>query len=1067
MRSNLQKSTAVGAALVCAVSMVSLLNVPAANAADAVPVHIFTFNDFHGRLNASGSTENPTPFLYTIVSNVLADAGGDNSMIVSAGDNFGASEFASAIQQEDPTIQVLNDLAALKNAAGRSMFQAAAVGNHEFDSGFPALQARYATGANPDGTPGVTPAWKYLGANVTDASGAVPAPLQPYFVQTLGNGLRVGIVGAVTSAVPSLVSPGGIDGLSFGDPVAAVNRYADQLKSGDAADIVIAVFHEGADGVTSGQTLEQATASSELFKHIVEDTSPNVAAIVNGHTHQLYNWVSGSNPGRPIVQTSSYGAYVGNIELTVDRDTMTVLSAGVNNIRTVAAADVDLSVGNMETIAQHVHDALTTANALGSQVIGRVSADITTAFSGGTWTDGTFAGRPATVYGGTTARDDRANESALGRLAADAFLDTAKSSDVVGGADIGITNAGGGLRNELYHRARTGIGDGSAGLLTYADANNVEPFGNNVWTIELTGAQLKQFLEQQWQSIDDATNPNATLGTRPFLNTALSSNVTFTVDTNLPNATPCTVKTGCGWTAPASHITSVFVDGAPLEEAKTYKIITLSFLTSGGDNFWAMVGGTNAKDTGLLDRDAWVSYLMKRSGVAELGGTPTQSIAPDFARQSVVVNNLLPETAPMTATQVQAGETVTAALSRLDLTSLGSPANTTLTTYLAPAGSTAQGAQLAETAVTAPGDTEGCAAIGVPIPADGVLTSNGCAKLDVTIPADTAAGDYVLTSVAAPSGTTVSLPITVTAVEQPTPPNPPVITQANSTQVAGTSDEPGGTINVRISGGEVFCTTTVADGAWACQTPTGLTGRIEATVTNAAGLVSAPGIGEIGGLVPPNPPVISVANGTRIAGTSDEVGGTVTVRNSSGGTICTAVVGVNGEWSCDTPVNTRSGPITAIVIDPAGNPSEPRAGVLDTVAPSAPRVSPTNGSVIIGAAEAGSTVTVTDRDGAQIPGCVDVTVGTNSGWRCVPDTPIPVNTGLAATATDSAGNQSSATLFTVVTNPGGGGGGGGVLTGGSVADGLPIAAAGVLLAVATAMLLGAARRREAAARGRD
>ncbi|MDR0286071.1 MAG: 5'-nucleotidase C-terminal domain-containing protein, partial [Propionibacteriaceae bacterium] len=707
---------------------------------------IYSFNDFHGRITPTPAL----PFAYTLESAVLADP--DNSMVVSAGDNVGASLFESMIAQDDPTIQLLNTLAATDGIN----FKASAVGNHEFDQGADDLLNRIVGGTNADGTTApVKAAWTYLAANVVSKTTGQPI-LDPYYIYTLGNGLRVGVIGVVTQETQtgSLVSPAGIAGVTFLDAVTTVNKYADELKSGGLADLVVAVYHDGSQVASS---LDAAITANASFAAIVNQTNANVDAIINGHTHMVYAWTGwaaedpaglDTHPGRAIVEAGSYGSNIGNITIALDTDTGRVGASTAQVLPLVDAKAVDLSLGSMQQISDDVTAAVAEAQVLGDQVVGAVSSDVTTAFAGGTWT---AAGGTTTYQNtGSATRDNRAGESTLATLVADAFLDTANSSPQVGGADIGLINAGGGLRSELLYAPD--------GLVTYAEANAVLPFANNLWTIELTGAQFKQFLEEQWQTLD----PTGARPTRPFLATGVSSNVTYTVNTDVTTAAPCILEAGCTWDDATSHITSVFVDGQPLDPAKTYKIMTISYLTAGGDNYRVMPAGTGAMDTGLLDRDAWIDYLMKMSGLTAINGTPTISIAPDYARASVVVSNLTPATAPMGRTTVAAGESVTASLTRLDLASLGSPANTTLTTYLVPSPETAvtAGTVLGTTAVTAPGDSAGCAAAGVP--ADLNPASDGCAKLDITIPAGTPAGEYTLVSVAEPSGTTVRLPITVT-----------------------------------------------------------------------------------------------------------------------------------------------------------------------------------------------------------------------------------------------------------------------------------------------------------------
>jgi 5'-nucleotidase len=780
--------------------------VQTAQADDPVTIHVLTFNDFHGRINADITVR----WAATLEQEALKDP--DHTIVVSAGDNIGASEFASFIQDDEPTIQLLNDLAA------QVRFEASAVGNHEFDQGFDDLKNRVIGGQKNGAAAPVKAAWTYLGANVIDKASGTPA-FDPYYIYTLPSGLRIAVIGAVTQATSALVSPAGVANLTFTDPVEAVNLYADEITAKNLADIIIADYHEGAATASSlDAALKAAAATGEAdFKRIVNETNNNVDAIITAHTHMTYAWTGlgdedpeklDTHQGRPVIQTGSYGANVGVIDLTYDPATKTVTAGTAKNVPAMAAPEAGsdaekamLAIGNIATIKQHVDAAVAQGAVLGNRVIGQTSGDITTAHTGGAWVC-TAVGytppaadpntcsysQPAT---GAATRDDRANESSLALLVADAFLESAQDSEVIGGADIGIVNAGGGLRAELFQ--------GSDGKITYAEANTILPFVNNIWTIKLTGAQFKNFLEEQWQ-----TNAAGERPSRPFLATGVSSNVTYTVDTDQPSATPCTLES-CGWSDPKSHITQIFINGVPLEADKLYKIVTISFLANGGgDNYWVMNQGTEAKDTGLVDRDLWIEALMELSGVAAPDAAATASITPSFARSSVVVTNLTPATAPMAKIEVTAGEKITATLSRLNLTSLGAPANKTVDTYLAPAtavrDTTGYGTKIGEAVVTMPNDTAGCTAAGVS--ADLNPASTGCAKLDVTVPADTAAGDYILTSIVKPSNTIIQWAVhvsaatptptpTPTATPSATPSATPTATPTASTSGTGT---PSGTL---------------------------------------------------------------------------------------------------------------------------------------------------------------------------------------------------------------------------------------------------------------------------------
>jgi len=732
--------------------------VDAAPGAASTPVHIFTFNDFHGRIDGTVGADGVTVtgstamnFAYTVESLALADP--DNSMVVSAGDNVGASLFASSIAADAPTIQLLNDLAAATN------FQASSLGNHEFDTGLSGLQGTLAPQMS---------GWAYTSANVVDKTTGAPV-FPPYTIYTLGNGLTVGVVAADTTETPSLVTPGGIATLSFTDPVTAVNTYADQLKDGDPsngeADIVVAVYHDGSPVATS---LGDGMAASASFARIVSATDANVAAIIGGHTHMRYAWTDAT--GRPVIQAASYGAFVGQIDLAYDPATGAASLVGATTNQSGIPAGVDpTTVGNMALVQQHLAAALSVSASLANQTVGKISGNITTAHTNGQWLDGTYQNT------GTAVRDNRAAESSLATLVADAFRWTGNNSPAIPDhtIDIGIINAGGGLRSEL---CMNGIGVGSNtcldtngdGLISYAEANAILPFANNLWTLSLTGAQFKQFLEEQWQTTDTA----GTRPTRPFLATGVSSNVTFTVNTDNPSAAPCMFDSaaGCGWNDPNSHITSVWVNGQPLQADKVYNILTISFLPNGGgDNYRVMNHATNVKDTGLLDRDAWIAYLMNQSGISTLGGTPTTVIAPNFARQSVVISGGAPALAPMTPLTITAGSEIKLDLARLDLTSLGSPSNTSVDTYLVPLAQASPATPDASLLVTttpmrAFDDPDACTGASFGGLAS---TTHGCQTISATIPALTRAGDYELVSIARPSGTTVRTALRVLATNLP------------------------------------------------------------------------------------------------------------------------------------------------------------------------------------------------------------------------------------------------------------------------------------------------------------
>jgi 5'-nucleotidase len=642
------------------------LDLPVAPA--SVDLNFLGINDFHGRIDSN------TVFFAGTIEKLRAAAAPGATAFLSAGDNIGASLFASAIAKDQPTIDVLNVLE----------LRTSAVGNHEFDGGYADLRDRVIAG-------GSNAKFPYLGANVYKKG--TTEPVLPEYTVLDMNGVKVAVIGTVTQETPSLVTPAGIVDLEFGDAVDAINRVAAKIKAEKLADVIIVENHDGAgSGAPEGSTLAQEVAAGGPFAKMVTEVTPDVAAIFNGHTHKQYSW-DAPVPGvegktRPIVQTGNYGEFIGQIQLTIDTKTMSVTGYKAGNVKRTTsadqpAADLVAKYPRVAAVKTIVDRALADAAVVGNQPVGKVTADITTAFTPATATT------PA-------ARDDRGSESTLGNLVADSLVDSLKAPEL-GGAEIGVVNPGG-LRNELYYAPD--------GTITYAEANAVLPFVNNLWTTSLTGEQFKTLLEQQWQ-----TNPDGTVPSRAYQQLGLSKNVNYTYDA---------ARTA------GDRITSIRVNGALIDPAKSYRIGTFSFLATGGDNFRIFKSGTDTKDSGLVDRDAWIKYLQAHNPVS-----------PDFARRSVAVVNT-------TAAEVKSGDAISLAVSKLDLTSLGSPVNTSLRAEFTDAKGT----------VT---------------PLGTIPVSAGAATVEVTVPAGAAAGTGTLVLTAVESGTVVKTSVLV-AASTPVPP---------------------------------------------------------------------------------------------------------------------------------------------------------------------------------------------------------------------------------------------------------------------------------------------------------
>ncbi len=512
--------------------------------ADPIQVQLLAINDFHGQLETVDRARDGRPVggaavmaAYLDAHEREATAAGATSLRVGAGDLVGASPLVSGLLRDEPTVEAL----------GRMRLRFSAVGNHEFDKGVAELRRLQYGGCAPAKSDGLLrssadpalldPAtgcfrgaqFEYLAANVLDE--ATGETLFPPYAITRVQGVPISFVGAVLKETPSIVTPSGVAGVRFLDEAATINRYAAELEQ-QGVHALVALIHQGGRGTRRGGPI-----SGEIVA-IAEALDPAVAVVVSGHTHQFYQ---GTIADKLVTQAGSYSQGFADIRLALDPVTGTIVDKRAAIVDTLA----DVAPGDEPdpAVAAVVAAAQAQTAPLANRLLGAAPAALLRA-------------------------PNAAGESALGDLIADAQRATAQ-------ADVAFMNPGG-IRTDLR-----------AGPVTYADLFAIQPFGNSLVTMTLTGAQLVELLEQQWRDqpqprvlqvsgISYAWQPEAPAGAR--------------VD-------PADVRVG----------------GQPLALDRAYRVVVNSFLAEGGDNFTVLRDGTD-RAGGPQDLDALVDYVAALPG---------------------------------------------------------------------------------------------------------------------------------------------------------------------------------------------------------------------------------------------------------------------------------------------------------------------------------------------------------------------------------------------------------------------------------------------------------------------
>ncbi|HBP5480913.1 TPA: Ig-like domain repeat protein, partial [Pseudomonas aeruginosa] len=290
----------------------------------------------------------------------------------------------------------------------------------------------------------------------------------------------------------------------------------------------------------------------------------------------------------------------------------------------------------------------------------------------------------------------------------------------------------------------------------------------------------------------------------------------------------------------------------------------------------------------------------------------------------------------------------------------------------------------------------------------GQVTADGSGNWSFTPGTPLANGTVVNATASDPTGNT-SAPASTTV--DSVAPAAPVVNPSNGAEISGTA-EPGATVTLTDgSGNPIGQVTADGSGNWSFTPSTPLADGtvVNATATDPAGNTGGQGSTTVDAIAPATP-TVNLSNGSSLSGTA-EPGSTVILTDGNGNPIAEVTADGSGNWAFTPATPLANGTvINALAQDAAGNNSSPTSATVDSLAPAAPVIDPSNGSVIAGTAEAGATVILTDGNGNPIG---QVTADGSGNWSFTPGTPLANGTVVNAVAQDAAGNTSGPASTTV------------------------------------------------------
>ncbi|WP_220506152.1 bifunctional UDP-sugar hydrolase/5'-nucleotidase [Microbispora sp. H10830] len=553
-------------------------------AADAAPppvdVQLLSFTDLHGYLTPQNDAANGTvkdaqgrtivvggaAYIAAHLKNLRQ--GHDNSITFTTGDDFSGWPVEVAYHEDEPTVEFLNSIGV----------EFAAVGNHELDRPLEFLRDHMGKGqcfgvVDVDSCFTDSTGRRFHGAdyaissaNVTRKGSTTPI-FKPYVIKHVkvhgGREVRIGFISltTTTTVTGSTSYQPELDNLPL---VETANRYAAELKR-QGVEAIVADVHEGG---SAGGYYNGCTNPSGPVVDFAKQASPDIDAIVTGHWHALFNCTipdPAGNP-RPVVEAANHGRLISEINLKIDPRTGEVIRSATTAVNHPVTRDVAPDPAAVRLVDYWNARSARTA----ARPVGRISGDITR----------------------TRAAD---GESTLGNLVADVEYADARRGGPVDLALVAAAPLKGSasLRGDLRFAKGANPADAD-GTVLFGEAWGAYGYANPVLTVSLTGRQIEQALEQQWQTQAD--------GTVRFGPLAVSANVRYSYDASRP-------------VGDRIDPSQVLIGGAPLDLGRTYRVAALAYTLIGADGFTALTAFTDPVRNSR-DYDAFRAYLQANETVA-------------------------------------------------------------------------------------------------------------------------------------------------------------------------------------------------------------------------------------------------------------------------------------------------------------------------------------------------------------------------------------------------------------------------------------------------------------------
>ncbi len=535
---------AVGVLLLTTLTACTTTQQTVATPPSRIELSIFSINDFHGHIQPNAPTPlsprlpdpktgeiKPQPaggvaYLATVLDKLRAQR--TNTVFVAAGDLMGASPQLSSLLKDEPTLSALSELGLM----------ASALGNHDMDAGLVELLRKSRGECASAGC--AWPEFKgasfpFLAANMFDVDSGRRV-LPSHTIREFA-GLKVAFVGAVTRDTPKMIVPRSITGLRFADEAETLNALVPELRAA-GAQVLVAIMHEGAmnDGAANDPSYACPGLQQGRGVEIARQLDPAYAMVISGHTHQAYTC---KIDGRLFVQAGSFGGWVTESRLTLDATGKLLDAQAINH--PVLQGQYAPNPAFVALVQRAAALTATLRNKPVAELARGAQRTVTAPFG----------------------------DSTLGNLITDAHLAYARKRTAV---DVAMTNSGG-------IRADLSVEPGR--MVTVSELFAIQPFGNELIALTITGAQLQELLRRQLPKRPGAASVQ------------VSQNLNYQWS-QAEGADP--------------QLDAVTVNGKPIDPQRDYRVVVNSFMADGGNDLNVLRRGRDRLAVGM-DIDALTEWL--------------------------------------------------------------------------------------------------------------------------------------------------------------------------------------------------------------------------------------------------------------------------------------------------------------------------------------------------------------------------------------------------------------------------------------------------------------------------